>query len=101
MIQMYTNHFGPNTVETTADADGFSAYAGRTDTGDGTVVMVLNKNALRSEQALVIGGAGVDVETVHIFPAYSLSAVTVTDAGEVSITTYDEARQEDGPVEVL
>ncbi len=102
MIQMYADDFGPNTVETTVDAEGFSAYAGRTDSDDGTVVMVLNKSALQSEQTVIIsGGGGVDVEAVRVFPPYSLSAVIITDEGEVSSTTYDEAHQEGGPVEAL
>ncbi len=99
MIKMYTDHFGMNTVETTVDAEGFSAYASRTVSS--TVLMVLNKNELQSEQTIVISGTDVDVEAAHVFPPYSLSAVTVTDEGEISITTYDEAHQGDGPVEAL
>jgi hypothetical protein len=101
MIKMYADHFGSNTVETTVSAKGFSVYAGRTDSDDGTVLMVLNKNALQSEQTIGINGGGVDVETVHVFPAYSISAVTVTDKGDVSVTTFDEAHQDEGPIESL
>jgi hypothetical protein len=101
MIKMYADHFGPNTVETTVETEGFSAYSGRTDSDDGTVLMVLNKNALPSEQTIVISGGDVSVETVHVFPSYSLSAVTATDEGEIFITTYDESHEGEGPIEAL
>jgi hypothetical protein len=101
MIKMYADHFGPNTLDTVADAEGVSAYAGRTDSDDGTVVMVLNKNALPSEQTIALDDGDVDVKTVHVFPPYSLSAVTIPDDGDVSIVTYDEAHQSDGPMDAI
>jgi hypothetical protein len=96
MIKMYADFFGSNTVGVAEKPEGFSVYASRNDTDESTVVM--------GDSDQVVHVDGLDGEKGNIayqFPAYSISAVVIPDAGDVRIRTYRETDGDEGPKQVI
>ncbi|HEX2953748.1 MAG TPA: hypothetical protein VHR47_07165 [Bacillota bacterium] len=94
-LYMFTNFFGTSLIHPTDVPKGLSVYASRDAGNKKTILIVINKTKKDLNETIQINDLVTPVTKQHIFPAYSITAITIPDDGSApDVWLYSKAARQ-------